>query len=44
MIYAIIAVFLMVAVEAVIIIPDRIPVVRTIRKKVMEHDRSNGSG
>ena len=35
----IIAVFL--AIEAVIIIPDKIPIIRTIRKKVKKRDRIN---
>lgn len=43
MIFAIIILVFLV-IEALIIIPDRIPIVRTIRKKVKMHDRSNGSG
>lgn len=38
MIYIVIAVVLMLIVEAVIIIPDKIPVIRTIRRKVKERE------
>ena len=40
MIYIVIAVVLMLIVEAVIIIPDKIPVIRTIRRKVKERESS----
>ena len=40
--FVIIGVFILI--EAVIIIPDKLPIIRTIRKKVKTHDRSNGSG
>lgn len=43
MIYIVIAVVLMLIVEAVIIIPDKIPVIRTIRRKVKERE-SSGAG
>ena len=34
MIYAVVAIIIMIAIEAVIIIPDKIPGIRTIKKKV----------
>ena len=34
MVYIIAAIFIMIVIEAIIIIPDKIPVVRNIRRKV----------
>ncbi len=44
MIYIGIAVVIMFIIAALIIIPDKIPVIRNIRKEVEKHDQSNGFG
>ena len=44
MIFIAVAVFIMIFIEAVIIIPDKMPFINSIRKKVKKRDRSSESG